>query len=87
MNGYNKMCLNVQIYMTIWKSFGFTLHISFDSPPASVLSVSISLFIPSSGLPVSPPINLTAVTYILYIVYGLRLVRMYIPSKLVSLTT
>ena len=56
-------------------------------PPANVLSVSILLFIPSSGLPVSPPINLTAVTYTLYIVYGIKLVRMYVSSKLVSLTT
>ena len=58
-----------------------------DSPPANVLSVSIKLFIPSSGLSLSSPISLTAVTYILYTVYGLRLVRMYVPSNLVSLST
>jgi len=44
----------------------------FDSPPANVLSVSVILFIPFSGLPGSP-INLTALTYTLYTVYGLRL--------------
>ena len=59
----------------------------YDSPPANVLSVSIKLFIPSSGLSVSTPINLTAVTYTVYTVYGLRLVRMYVPSNLVSLST
>ena len=52
-----------------------------DSLPANVLSVSIKLFIPSNGLSVSPPINLTAVTYTVYSVYGLRFVRMYVPSK------
>ena len=62
-------------------------NISFDSLPANVLSVSTLLFIPSSGLSLSPPINLTAATYTLYIVCGLRLVRMYAPLKLVSLTT
>ena len=62
-------------------------NIGFDSLPANVLSVSILLFIPTNGLSLSSPINLTAVTYTLYIVYGLRLVRMYVPLKLVSLTT
>ena len=57
-----------------------------DSLPANVLSICITLLTPSSGLSVSP-INLTAVTYTVYSVYGLRLVRMYVPSKLVSLTT
>ena len=56
-----------------------------DSPPANVLLVSVLLFIPSSGLPVSP-INLTAVTYTLYSVYGLSPSRVYVPVKLVTLT-
>ena len=56
-------------------------------PPANVLLVIVSLFIPSSGLPVSPMINLTAVTYTLYSVYGVRLSRVYVPVKLVLLGT
>ena len=57
-----------------------------DSLPANVLLVYTMLFTPSRGLSESP-INLIAVTYTMYFVYGMRLVRMYVPSKLISLTT
>ena len=60
-------------------------HSGCDSPPANVLAVSIKLLIPSNGLLVSP-INLTAVIYTLYSVYGRRFVRMYVPSKFVFST-
>ena len=56
------------------------------SPPDNVLPVTVILFIPSSDLAVFP-ISLTAVTYILYTVYVIRLVRVYVPLKLASLTT
>ena len=41
-----------------------------DKPPANVLAVIVLFFSPSSNLPVAS-INLTAVTYTLYSVYGL----------------
>ena len=52
--------------------------------PANVLSVIVAVFIPSSSPPVFP-IDLTALTYTLYTVYGLRLSRVYVPLKLVNL--
>ena len=52
--------------------------------PASVRSVIVLLFIPSNVLPVSPT-DLIAVTYTLYTVYGLRLARVYVPLKSVTL--
>ena len=58
----------------------------FDLLPANVLLVSVVVFIPSSNLPLSP-INLTAVTYTLYIVYGVKLSSVYVPVKLVTSTT
>ena len=48
--------------------------ISFDLLPANVLLMSVVVFMPSSGLLMSP-INLTAVTYTPYSVYGVRLSR------------
>ena len=67
-------------------NYSILLSTVINVPPANVLLVTVSLFIPSSDLPV-PPINLTAVTYTLYIVYGLRLSRVYVPVKPVSLVT
>ena len=56
-------------------------NIFFDLLPANVFSMSVAVFIPSSDLSVSP-INLIAVTYTLYSVYGVRLSRVYVPVKL-----